>query len=54
VYKNHPWEMKKVATCKRSLIKVIFRLVVVELNWPLLTVGNCAEVVIKAVHHFDN
>ena len=33
---------------KRGMIKVRFRLVIEESNWPLLTGGRCSEVVVKA------
>jgi len=35
VYNGHSWDLKKVAVWKMCLIKLIFRQVVDELNWPL-------------------
>ena len=43
-----PLGPEKVAVWKRGLIKVRFRLVIDEQNWPLLTGGRCSEVVVKA------
>ncbi len=48
VYNGHPWNLKKVAVWKRCLIKLRFRLVINEINWPLLTGGRYSKVVIKS------
>ncbi len=48
VYNSHPWDLKKVAVWQRCLIKLRFRLVVEDSNWPLLTGGRCSQVVIKS------
>jgi hypothetical protein len=48
VYNGHSWELKKVAVWKRWLIKLRFRLVDNEINWPLLTGGHCLQVVVKS------
>ncbi len=48
VYNGHPWDLKKVAAWKRCVIKLRFRLVVNETNWPLLTGGRYSQVVIKS------
>jgi hypothetical protein len=48
VYNGHPWAQKKVAVWQRCLIKLRFRLVVDDSNWPLLTGGRCSHVVVKS------
>ncbi len=48
VHNGHPWELIKEAFWRRGLIKVRFRLVVDDSNWPLLTGGRCLEVAVKA------
>jgi hypothetical protein len=48
VYNGHPWDLKKVAIGQRCLIKLRFRLVVDDSNWPLLTGGRCSQVVVKS------
>jgi hypothetical protein len=40
VYNGHPWDLKKVAVGKRGVMKVRFRLVVDEPNWPLFRGGH--------------
>jgi hypothetical protein len=47
VYNGNPWDLKKVAVLKRLLIKLKFRLVVDDSNWPLLTGDRYSEVVVK-------
>ncbi len=47
VNNGHPWDLEKVAVWKRCLIKLRFRLVVDDSNWPLLTGGRYSEVVIR-------
>ncbi len=48
VYNNHPWYLKKAAVWHRCLIKLRFRLVVDDSNWPLWTGGRCSQVVVKS------
>ena len=48
VYNGHPWDLKKAAVWQRCLIKLRFRLVVGDSNWPLLTGGRCSQVVVKS------
>jgi hypothetical protein len=48
MYNDQPWDLKKVAFWKRGPRRGRFRLVVDELNRPLLTGGRCSEVVVKA------
>jgi hypothetical protein len=48
VYNGHAWDLKKVAVWQRCLIKLRFRLVVDDSNWPLLLGGRCSQVVVKS------
>jgi hypothetical protein len=47
VYNDHPCDLKNVVVGKKGLIKVRFRLVIDESNWPLQIGGRCSEVVVK-------
>ncbi len=47
VYNRQPWDPKKAAVWKRCLIKLIFKLVVVDSNWQLFTGGLCSQVVVN-------
>jgi hypothetical protein len=57
VYSGRPWDLKKAAVWQRCLIKLRFRLVVDDSNWPLFTGGCCSQVIVKSgltVHTFGS